>query len=264
MKTVYVFNGGGVRGLISLNLLLDACRSGLPKPDLVCGTSTGAIIAGAISIGMDYSEIKRLYIEKMPKIFGSRQWFTLFGIEGPKYSAENLRKSIYEIFGDKTNLDCKIPLMVNSWNITQDEPVLWKSWKQERFKLTDVIIASCSAETFFMPHTINNDQYVDGGTDTNLGSSGYTESRKLFGVEEKTVAVFGTGDVKVSIRITNGGIKEWLPKMVPLFLRANNKSAQYCLQRDAKDFGDTAIIFDKTLAYDIPLDDYKTILKMEK
>src|SRR2546421_5925586 len=84
-KRILALDGGGIRGVLSLGFLERIeriLRDRHRKPDLrlcdyfdlIGGTSTGAIIAGALAIGMDVAAIKRAYLDLGGKIFGKRWW----------------------------------------------------------------------------------------------------------------------------------------------------------------------------------------------
>ena len=82
-KTILCLDGGGVRGIITLQLLKKLEEVvGIPCYDLfdmVAGTSTGGIIAGLIASGKKASEIEHLYIKLTKKVFTGRHWTaTLF------------------------------------------------------------------------------------------------------------------------------------------------------------------------------------------
>jgi patatin-like phospholipase/acyl hydrolase len=77
---VLTLDGGGMRGLYTTNLLMALAkrfnhRFSRQEPDvgktfnLICGTSTGAILACALAAGIPLSRIKDLYIKKGPQIF---------------------------------------------------------------------------------------------------------------------------------------------------------------------------------------------------
>jgi hypothetical protein len=74
-KRILALDGGGIRGTLSLGFLEkveSTLRADLGKPemvlsdyfDLIAGTSTGAIIAGALAIGMPVEKITEAYLEE--------------------------------------------------------------------------------------------------------------------------------------------------------------------------------------------------------
>jgi predicted acylesterase/phospholipase RssA len=104
-KRMLALDGGGVRGAITVAFLeeIEAVLSTHPnKPvhlgnwfDLIGGTSTGAIIAGALAMGYTIADIKRFYFELAPKVF-KRPFWRVLGLQA-KYDARTLRAEIENI-----------------------------------------------------------------------------------------------------------------------------------------------------------------------
>ena len=80
-KRILSLDGGGIRGVLSLGFLerIEAIlreRYGQPDLrlcdyfDLIGGTSTGAIIATGLALGMDVAEVKQCYLDIGHRIFG--------------------------------------------------------------------------------------------------------------------------------------------------------------------------------------------------
>ena len=137
-KRVLAFDGGGVRGAISVaflerieaifidhqrKLLTDyiaakeragvsdekvgAARKKLEEPfrladwfDLVGGTSTGALIAGAVALGYSTEHIKSFYTDRAPFIFQAPFW-RIPGLQA-KFDARALQQEIDTIVDDRT------------------------------------------------------------------------------------------------------------------------------------------------------------------
>jgi hypothetical protein len=85
MKRILALDGGGIRGVFSLQILAaieELFRQEQNKPDLVlgdvfdliAGTSTGAIIAAFLSWGLPVRELEKLYIAHSPKMFARGSW----------------------------------------------------------------------------------------------------------------------------------------------------------------------------------------------
>ena len=117
-KRILSLDGGGIRGALTLGYLkkvediLKKQHGNNPNFrlsdyfDLIEGTSTGSIIAGALCIGMSVDEIKNLYMDLGGKIFGEKHsWWNPF--ETAKflkagYNHANLEKGLKSAFGDIT------------------------------------------------------------------------------------------------------------------------------------------------------------------
>src|SRR5688572_208849 len=104
-------DGGGIRGLIPAKLLSEVetelrLKTGKEKLyehfDLICGTSTGAILAIGIALGMSADELADFY-KKHAKIIFPR-WYlkvlprTTRVFVNSIYSNKPLRKKLQEVF----------------------------------------------------------------------------------------------------------------------------------------------------------------------
>ncbi|MBL0054264.1 MAG: patatin-like phospholipase family protein [Bacteroidetes bacterium] len=117
-KRILALDGGGIRGALSLGYLekleqiLKARHPHIADFrlchyfDLIGGTSTGSIIAAALSIGLSVAEIKEKYFALGVKIFGQKNdWWNVFEIGKmvkANYSAEPLEKELKNMFQDYT------------------------------------------------------------------------------------------------------------------------------------------------------------------
>jgi uncharacterized protein len=82
-RTLLSIDGGGMRGVIPLMILVHLEeRTGKPAYelfDMVAGTSTGAVIAAGMGMGLTAQEmLEQVYRDKLPSAFGRRDvWFWL-------------------------------------------------------------------------------------------------------------------------------------------------------------------------------------------
>jgi hypothetical protein len=108
-KRLLALDGGGVRGVIAVAFLeeiekLLSAHTGAPVRlgdwfDLVGGTSTGAVIAGALALGYRTEHLKTFYMELAPRVF-RRSFKRLQGWHA-KFDAEQLRQEIVKVVGDR-------------------------------------------------------------------------------------------------------------------------------------------------------------------
>jgi patatin-like phospholipase/acyl hydrolase len=177
MKNVYVFKGGGYRGLLSADIVNKHLSTEIYNADLLCGTSTGSILASGYSIGLKTQEVLDFYLQEGKQIFSPSFWYKMgSGVKLPKYEAKTLEKVLKKVFKDLKLKDCKIPLMINAVSADTRKPKYFKSWQDtdKELYIWEVVKASCSAPTFFAGTILNGIKYVDGGTDSNsLDLSGY-------------------------------------------------------------------------------------------
>jgi uncharacterized protein len=182
-KRILALDGGGIRGTITLGFL-ERIEKILRERharhiklcdyfDLIGGTSTGAIIAAALAIGMDVAEIKKLYLDMGGKIFGKRmvkRWQAYF-------DAKPLEKALEQTFGDLTLADAAIK---TGLSITMKRADTGETWLFDNhpestaypyikdYPLRHVIRASTAAPTYFVPEKFSffNGEVgalVDGG-----------------------------------------------------------------------------------------------------
>jgi patatin-like phospholipase/acyl hydrolase len=108
-KKILTCDGGGIRGLISVEILARLeceLRAHLAQPDLVlgdyfdfiCGTSTGGIIASCLSSGMDMATIRNFYLEHGVSMFQRARWYMQLH---EKYEAEPLANILRQAFHDQ-------------------------------------------------------------------------------------------------------------------------------------------------------------------
>jgi uncharacterized protein len=108
-KRILALDGGGVRGALTvaflerIEALLDAhyktkVRLG-DHIDLVGGTSTGAVIAGALALGYRTEEVKRFYLQLAPFAFKRKTW--AIPVLQAKFDARGLRQQIEAVVGHR-------------------------------------------------------------------------------------------------------------------------------------------------------------------
>lgn len=201
-KKILALDGGGIRGMMTVEIL--AAIEGLLRDaqppekrasfvladyfDFVAGTSTGAILAACISLGMPVSKIRKFYVDSGKDMFdkvwfGERVWKN-------KYTDESLAKKLKDEFGEHVTLgDAKLRtvLMMVMRNVSTDSH--WPIWNNPKAKynardrkdcnlhipLWQLVRASTAAPTFFPPEEVifaagTEKEYrfvfVDGGITT--------------------------------------------------------------------------------------------------
>lgn len=198
-KKILALDGGGIRGIITieiLNAMENLLKKNLKKGadfvladyfDFVAGTSTGAIIAACISLGMKTDDIRKFYLDSGSAMFDKSSLLKRFRY---KYEDDKLINKMKDIFGKNTTLGddrLKTVLMMVMRNATTDSP--WplsnnpfaKYNRPERredphydcnldFPLWQLVRASTAAPVYFPPEVINMGKkefiFVDGGITT--------------------------------------------------------------------------------------------------
>lgn len=178
---ILCIDGGGIKGLFSAQVLaeFEEAFNTLTSEhfDLVCGTSTGGIIALGVASGIPMKEVVKFYQNNGPNIFSQRwkigvlgEWlFTLKqAIIISKYSDKALRNALIDVFKTKKIVESQNLLCIPSFNITNSTPRIFKrdygSLNQDNKKtFVQVALATTAAPTYFPVQEIDGVQYVDGG-----------------------------------------------------------------------------------------------------
>jgi uncharacterized protein len=193
-KRILALDGGGIRGILTMQLVkriekLVRERTGDDSAvladyfDLIGGTSTGAIIASALTLGWPAVRIETLYRELGNSIFESS--FFRKGLLRPKFSAEPVRRALQREYGDIRlgGPELKTGLAVVAKRLDTGSPWVMhnnprgryfdrmpgsKSTPNKDYLLREVVRSSTAAPTYFEPERIRvaddmEGAFVDGG-----------------------------------------------------------------------------------------------------
>jgi uncharacterized protein len=179
-------DGGGIKGLYSATILKEfeekfKCNIS-DYFDMICGTSTGGLIALALSLKIPAKEICDFYETEGPKIFPNSKCINFFGkkisrrfmmqiVKGGKYSDKPLKKALTSIFKERKIGDSNNLLCIPSYTITEARPFIFKYDhtildRDNGALMVDVALATSAAPTYFPMAEIpfyNNKQFIDGG-----------------------------------------------------------------------------------------------------
>lgn len=190
-KKILALDGGGILGLMTVEVLAgieSMLRRELGRGadfvladyfDLVAGTSTGAVIATCISIGMPIDRVRRFYVESGREMFDRAALLKRFRY---KYEDEKLSAKLKAELGADTTLGSdrlRTVLLVVTRNATTDSP--WPVTNNPFAKynrrdhpdcnldlpLWQLVRASTAAPTYFPPEVVDVGRrkfvFVDGG-----------------------------------------------------------------------------------------------------
>ncbi len=149
--------GGGTRGFAHLGVL-KALNEKKIYPDIISGTSAGAIAGAFIASGKTPEETFEIFKNKRFADY-TRLRLPVSGFFG----IEKLKKILRENIKFKYLEELKIPLFVTITNITKGEVEYIN-----KGPLNKIIIASSSIPVLFSPVNIKNNLYVDGGLLDNI------------------------------------------------------------------------------------------------
>ncbi len=168
-------DGGGVRGVVALEVLArieQVLRDETGDPELVLGdwfdyvggTSTGAIIAGGVALGLPVSRIQRLYRDNMRSIFTRAG---ILDLVRARYDEQGIESVLRREFGEDRTLgspDLRCLLMLGLRNTSTGSPWPVSSNPGGRYNqgagsnlelpLWQLVRASSAAPTFFVPEEV--------------------------------------------------------------------------------------------------------------
>lgn len=166
-KKALVLSGGGARGAYQAGVLRYLEEIGW-RPDIICGTSVGAINACAIGSGMDSQKLTELWLQLNQKhIMRYSIWNMLKGFFRRKYyplvETYPLRKFIHEHL-DFTRLNqTQTKVIISAVNILSSE---LRFFENPNLKI-EHILASSAIPMIFPWQIIDGEPYWDGGVMAN-------------------------------------------------------------------------------------------------
>ena len=122
--------------------------------DMICGNSTGAIIAAMLSIQPVKSaqEVVDFLLDKFNDSFNPNQKIKKL------YSNEALKKLLVKLFGEKRLTDSLVDLVIPASTEAKEAHVFYslsaQTNQKDNLKIVDVLLATTAAPSFFMPYKI--------------------------------------------------------------------------------------------------------------
>lgn len=194
MKRILALDGGGIRGLFSLQILArieELFRVERNSPnlvladvfDMVAGTSTGAIIAAFLSWGKSVRQIEELYVQRGAEMFARERWYRRWKT---KYRAEAIAGFFQEHFCEEDGAPALLAskrlrtlllvVMRNAstgapWPLCNNPAAIFNDTSRPdcnlKVPLWQLLRASTAAPYYFPPEEINlggqQFLFVDGG-----------------------------------------------------------------------------------------------------
>lgn len=190
-KRLLALDGGGIRGVLSLEILaeIEALlreETGAGEAfvlsdyfDYIAGTSTGAIIAAGLASGMRVDHLRDVYARHGEEMFDKASILRRFQY---KYDSTRLRAMLQEVFGESTTLGSdrlRTLLMMVLRNASTDSP--WplsnnpgatynapgRDDNNLQLPLWQLVRASTAAPVYFPPEAVQVGRhdfvFVDGG-----------------------------------------------------------------------------------------------------
>lgn len=151
-KLGLALSGGGSKGIAHLGVLAALQEEGL-KPEIISGTSAGAMAGAFFSDGSSPKEILQMFSNKKFSEFGS------FSIpSGGIFKTDRFQRFLENHLKARTFEELEIPLVVVAADLAEGRIASFT-----KGELIPTILASCAVPIVFTPVEINKNHYVDGG-----------------------------------------------------------------------------------------------------
>ena len=251
MKVLSI-DGGGIRGLIPATVLA-AVEERAQRPvselfDLIAGTSTGGILACALTVpgatgdGPRWraSELVELYRSEGPKIFSrslGRRVRSVEGLLDEKYDDAELNRALAHYLGDAQLGDARTRILLTAYDLQGRETFFFKSWRAEFTAVPMAVAAQATsvAPTYFEPLRLGELALVDGGVFAgNPAMCAYAEAARLAPGEETRVVSLGCGRHTRPISHDDAkdwGLVEWVRPLIDVVFDGVSAAVSYQLEQ---------------------------------
>jgi patatin-like phospholipase/acyl hydrolase len=243
---ILALDGGGLRGTFTAAVLAkwdDMIKSGggndiVKHFDLVAGTSTGAILAIGLGLGLSPKDMLDFYRKEGPKIFPKnrklRHWLK------SKHDAYTLRATLRSAFGGKIlSKDSCCRLVIPTVRAIHGEAeTIVTAHTPERtafksFAAVDAALASAAAPTYFDEANVTSkiaiEKFLDGGIWANnpvLPAISEAVRYLKIPIDRIDVLSVGTMGSESDFRDSLGkGLAGWAPDSADLFFAAQESGA---------------------------------------
>jgi predicted acylesterase/phospholipase RssA len=243
---ILALDGGGLRGAFSAALLAkwdDMIRSGggnnlVRNFDLVAGTSTGAILAIGLAVGLHPKQILDFYRQNGPKIFprnrNLRHWLK------SKFESHTLRSTLEKILSTKSlSRDSVVRLVIPTVRAKNGDAE-WITTAHSRDRVAyrdmsavDAALASSAAPTYFDEHEYEGPVTVEGFLDGGVWANNpvlpaIAEAVRYLNVPLERIDVLSVGTTSSEADFSAAlgkGKAGWAPESADLFFAAQEQGA---------------------------------------
>jgi patatin-like phospholipase/acyl hydrolase len=249
--------------------------------DLICGTSTGAILAIAIALGIPAADLVKFYKENASLIFP--KW--LFKVLPRKaravvtsiYGNKQLRRKLAEVYGSVNGgtppiiKDLKTMVCIPSFNGNDGCINILKTKhhtdynRDYKLPAHEVALSSASAPVYFPPHSFSFENEYGSGTNVNMIDGGiFANNPALIGILEATEKL---GYSFASIRLLSLGTgkgrhiikSSWKPKDIWYWLFPKPRLLDIILDSQAQITEQYLLFLQKAIAKQSKTFDYLRI-----
>lgn len=240
---ILAIDGGGVGGIYSARYMQEIAAR-LDRPireyfDLICGTSTGGILAIGIGLGLAPEKLVELYRLHGKTIFGRPRWWGRM-LNDSKHDPEFLRKILQQVFGESRLGDARPALCIPSVDLKTHQIRVFKTDHSPNFykdcnrTAWEVALATTAAPLYFPPAATSDgiELLVDGGLWANNPSLvGVLEASRVFARNHQDISLLSIGTGRTLFKRNNGrgwGFLRWFKNnyLLRLFLEAQGQAVE--------------------------------------
>src|SRR4051812_46194923 len=256
--TVRWVEGGGIGGVIPAMVLASleerTGRHTAELFDLIAGTSTGGIIALALTVpGPDgkprwtANDLVDLYLTEGPRIFHhsiGRMLETGLGLLDEKYNARPLEDALSTYLGDTTVSEALTDVLVTSYDLEHRKPFFFKTDRAKEkpehdWKMHEAARATAAAPTYFEPEKLTGDGHTfalcDGGVfAANPAMCAFAEARRRHPRAEIRLVSLGTGQLTKPLHyddVKGWGLIEWARPLFDVVFDGVGDATEYQLEQ---------------------------------
>jgi len=247
-------DGGGIRGVIPAMVLANLeARTGKPTAelfDLIAGTSTGGIIALALTVpGGDgkprwtANDLVGLYLTEGPRIFHhsiGRMLETGLGLLDEKYDAKPLDESLATYLGDAMISEAITDVLVTSYDLEHRKPFFFKTDRAKEkpehdWAMREAARATAAAPTYFEPEKLTAEgatfALCDGGVfAANPAMCAFAEARRRHPRADIRLVSLGTGQLTKPLhyeQVKGWGLIEWARPLIDVVFDGVSDATDY-------------------------------------
>jgi len=165
-----VLGGGGMKGLAHVGALRALLERGW-EPDVIVGTSIGALLGAAWAVEFTIPELEAVALSmKRHDVFAlARAEMAVHRLRSPGlYQSEPLENLLRGFLGDTTFEELHRRLIVASVDVNSGTVLYWGLPGLRHVPVADAVFASCALPGFFAPREIGGRFLVDGALADNL------------------------------------------------------------------------------------------------
>jgi patatin-like phospholipase/acyl hydrolase len=184
-------DGGGYRGLLASLMLVElqkeidkACKEkGIPEKriidcfDLIAGTSTGSLIAAALSIGRSASEIRDIFINDGAIIFPTKTRLSLLfsAKHGPLFDGIQLEEMLRKNLGKRCLGEIEKAVLITAYDSWNNRPLAFRSYDHtcKEIQLIDACRGSSAYPAGFPAHGLKREEKTAQFFDSLINTKSY-------------------------------------------------------------------------------------------